>query len=175
MQRRTVIRNLVIISAGAGLLPSCFQPEEGSVVVKNISINSSELKLLKALTDTIIPETNNFTGAKSLRSYEFLLRMIDECTSPEGQKKFTEGLKAFDQLSHDKFGQLFTGYTAEQKQSLLSEIENKEHVSEEAVNFYKTVKHYTIQSFTSSKQYMVDIKKYTMVPGSNFKGCVKIS
>jgi len=174
MNRRTAIRNVVIFSAGTALLPSCFQQDKSSLVLKNISITAAEEKMLAALAEAIIPTTKDFIGAKGLRSHEFILTMLDDCTGPEEQKKFTDGLKAFDKLSHDRSGQLFTGFTADQKKSLLSDIENKKNVPGEVLNFYKTVKQYTVQSFTSSKEYMTEIRKYKMVPGSDFKGCVKV-
>ena len=110
-----------------------------------------------------------------MKAHEFLLTMIDDCASPEDQKKFMEGLQAFDKLSHDKFGQLFTGYTAKQKKELLQAIESKKDIPEDALKFYGTVKRYTVQSFTSSKEYLTDISKYKIVPGPDFKGCVPAS
>jgi Gluconate 2-dehydrogenase subunit 3 len=175
MNRRTAIRNVIIISAGAGLLPSCAGDDKISIVFKNISITSSQEKMLSALTEAIIPKTKNFIGASDLKAHEFLLTMIDDCTSPDDQKKFTDGLGAFDKLSHDTFGQLFTGYTAEQKKELLQSIESKKDVPEDVLKFYATVKRYTVQSFTSSKEYLTDIRKYKIIPGSNFKGCVPAS
>ncbi|MEP7373590.1 MAG: gluconate 2-dehydrogenase subunit 3 family protein [Chitinophagaceae bacterium] len=175
MNRRAAIRNVIIISAGAALLPSCMNEDKSAIPLKNISLTGSQEKMLAELTETIIPETKDFIGANDLKAHEFVLTMVDDCTSPEDQKQFTEGLKAFDKLSHDKFGQLFTGYTAEQKKSLLSAIESKKDIPEEVVKFYGTVKRYTVQSFTSSKEYMTGIRKYNMVPGSNFKGCVPVS
>lgn len=174
MNRRTAIRNVVIIGAGATLLPACKMTDKGSIPLKNLSITGSEQSMLEELCEAIIPKTKNFTGAKELKSHEFLLTMIDDCTSPEDQKKFMDGLKAFDKLSHDKFGQIFTGYTPEQKKSLLSDIEKGKEVSDDVLNFYRTVKRYTIQSFTSSKQYMIDIRKYKMAPGPIFSGCVPV-
>jgi len=175
MNRRTAIRNVVIISAGAGLLPSCMNEDKSAISLKNISVTGSQEKMLAELTETIIPKTKNFTGANDLKAHEFMLTMIDDCTSPEDQQKFMDGMKAFDKLSHDKFGQLFTSYTAEQKKSLLSAIESKKDIPEEVLKFYGTVKRYTVQSFTSSKEFMTGIRKYNMVPGSNFKGCVPAS
>ena len=174
MNRRTAIRNVVIISAGTALLPSCTQEDKSSIALKNISLTRQQEKILAALAETIIPQTENFIGAKDLKSHEFILTMMDDCASPEDQTKFMIGLKAFDKLSHDKFGQLFTGYTQEQKKSLLSDIEKKKNVPDDALKFYATVKRYTLQSFTSSKQYMIDIRKYKMAPGPNFKGCVPV-
>ncbi len=175
MKRRVAIRNIAIITAGAAFLPACNSSDTVGIPLKNISVSAKEQNMLAQLAEVILPKTKSFIGSEDLKSHEFLLTMIDDCTSPEDQQKFTDGLKAFDKLCHDKFGQIFTGYTAEQKKSLLSDIEKKNDVGADAMNFYKTVKHYTVQSFTSSKQYMVDVRKYNMVPGSNFKGCVKAS
>ena len=174
MNRRTAIRNVVIISAGAGLLPSCLSDDKCAIPLKNISITGSQEKMLAELAESVIPKTANFIGAKDLKAHEFVLTMVDDCTGAEDQKQFTDGLKAFDKLSHDKFGQLFTSYTDEQKHSLLADIENKKDIPADVVKFYGTVKRYTVQSFTSSKEYMTDVRKYKMVPGPNFKGCVPV-
>ena len=175
MNRRTAIRNVVIIGAGAALLPACKTADKSSILLKNLSVTGSQQSMLAELCETIVPQTNNFIGARDLKSHEFLLTMIDDCASPADQKLFTDGLKAFDKLSHDKFGQLFTSYTSEQKHSLLTDIEKKKEIPEEVLKFYGTVKRYTLQSFTSSKEYMTGIRKYKMVPGPDFKGCVKAS
>ena len=174
MNRRSAIRNVMIVSAGAALLPSCLSSGKNALPYKNISVSGSEVKMLEMLTESIIPKTKNFIGANDLKAHEFLLTMVDDCMNPEDQQTFTAGLKAFDKLSHQKSGQLFTGYTAEQKKSLLTDLENKKDVPEDALKFYKTVKRYTLQSFTSSKEYMTDIRKYKMVPGPIFKGCVPV-
>ncbi len=175
MNRRTAIRNVIIMSAGAGLLPGCMNNDKSSIPLKNISVSGSQEQMLAELTDAIIPKTKNFIGAKDLRAHEFVLTMIDDCTSPEEQEKFIAGMKAFDKLSHDKFGQLFTSYTAKQKKELLQAIESKKDIPEDVLKFYGTVKRYTVQSFTSSKEYLTDIRKYKIVPGSDFKGCVTAS
>jgi len=174
MNRRTAIRNAVVISAGAGFFPSCFQQEKSSIPLKNFSLTRSQEQMIEGLTEAIIPKTKDFIGAKDLKSHEFVLIMVDDCLSPEDQQRFKNGLKAFDKLSHDKFGQLFTSFTAKQKQQLLMDIENKKNIPEDALKFYETVKRYTVQSFTSSKEYMTGIRKYKMVPGPVFKGCVKL-
>ena len=131
--------------------------------------------MLAELAEAILPRTNNFVGAKDIKSHEFILTMVDDCFKPEDQKKFTEGLKAFDKLSHDKFGQLFTGFTSKQKNELLTALEVKKDIPEDALAFYGTVKRYTVQAFTSSKIYMTDVRHYKIVPGSKFKGCVPVT
>jgi hypothetical protein len=176
MNRRTVVRNVLLFSAGAAFLPSCFQNDKTTAIpLKNISLNGSQQQMLAALADAIIPSSKQFIGAKDLKAHEFVLTMVDDCLSPDEQQKFTQGIVAFDKLSHDQFGQLFVSYTAEQKKQLLSTLEAKKDIPGDALSFYETVKRYTVQCFTSSKEYMLDIRNYKMVPGSKFKGCVPVN
>lgn len=174
MNRRSAIRNVFIISTGAALLPACAGEDKGVIPLKNLSLTGSQERVLSALTESILPKTRSFAGAADLKAHEFLLTMMDDCTSPEEQKKFADGQKAFDELTRKKFSKLFSECSAEQKSELLKAIENKTDIPKEAAVFYNTVKGYTIQSFTSSKEYLTKIKKYQMVPGSNFKGCVPV-
>ena len=174
MKRRTAIRNVVLISAGAGLLPSCMQESSSTIPLKHISITGSQQQMLAQLTETIIPKTQNFIGANDLKAHEFMLTMIDDCVSPEEQKDFTEGLKDFDKFSFGKFKVDFTAFTPEQKRSLIAAIERKTDIPENVQKFYSTVKRYTVQSFTSSEKYMLDIRKYKQTPGGDFKGCVPV-
>jgi hypothetical protein len=174
MNRRTAIRNVMIISAGAAFLPGCMQDEKSRIALKNISLTQSQEEMLAALSETIIPKTNNFIGAGDLKAHEFVLTMVDDCTSPEDQQKFSNGMKLFDETCKKKLGSSFVKSSAPQRIEFLKAVEKKQEVPEDALAFYGTVKRYTLQSFTSSKVYMTDIKKYKMVPGNNFKGCVPV-
>jgi hypothetical protein len=130
--------------------------------------------MLAELTETIIPKTKNFIGAKDLKAHEFILTMVDDCTSPEDQQKFTEGMKQFEESCQKKWNSSFVKCSAQQRNELLQSVEKKQDIPEDALKFYGTVKRYTVQSFTSSKDYMTGIRKYKMVPGPNFKGCVPV-
>lgn len=175
MKRRTAVRNIIIISAGASLLPACTtSTEESSLRLKNIPLSGSQEKMLAELTETIIPKTNNFIGAKDLKTHEFMLTMIDDCATPDDQKNFNAGMKAFEETCKKKFSDSFEKFTPQQKNDLLKELEASKDDKDASVKFYKTVKRYTIQSFTSSKDYMVNVRKWKITPGSNFKGCVPV-
>jgi hypothetical protein len=175
MNRRTAIRNVVIISAGAAILPSCHNADKTSLELKHLSITGSEEKLLAALSETIIPSTSNFIGAKDLKSHEFALVMIDDCATPEDQKKFTDGLSAFSEFCKNKWDRAFENCTTQQRNELIADIEQKKNMPETVGGFYGTVKAYTLQSFTSSKEFMTEIRKYKLVPGPVYKGCVPVS
>lgn len=174
MNRRAAIRNVLIVSAGMGILPSCLQDKKSDILLRHIVVTGSQEKMLAALSASIIPKTTNFIGAADCKAHEFVLTMVDDCRSPEDQQQFMNGMKAFDQLCHDRFGQLFTGFTAAQNKALLTSLEKKAGITPDADFFYTTVKAYTLQCFTSSKQYMTDVKHYKMVPGPSFKGCVPV-
>ena len=94
--------------------------------------------------------------------------------SLEEQQKFVAGLQSFDKVSRDKFNQSFNKLLPVQKQSMLTAMEVKKKLKEEIFQFYGTVKNYTLQCFISSKSYMTKIEHYKMVPGPDFKGCVKV-
>jgi len=175
MNRRTAVRNIIIISAGAPLLPSCSSsPVESSLRFKHIPLTSSQEKMLVELTATIIPTTSNFVGAKDLQSHRFTLLMVDDCASPEDQGTFTDSMKAFEEFCKKKFDTTFVKCTPQQRNELLQELEASKDEKDGAAKFYKAVKRYTIQDFMSSKEYLSDVVKWKITPGSNFKGCVPI-
>jgi hypothetical protein len=175
MNRRTAIRNVAIISAGAALLPSCHDADKISLPLKHLSVTGSQGKMLAALSETIIPTTHTFPGAKELKSHEFVLIMVDDCASPEEQKKFINGLKSFEELCKEKWDRAFENCTVLQRNELVADIEKKKNVPEPVTEFYNTVKKYTLQSFSSSKEFLTDIRKYKLAPGPDFKGCVPVS
>lgn len=174
MNRRAVIKHLVVVSAGATIIPSCIQPDKALFPLKRIALSGSEQELIAVLTETIIPRTANFPGANDLKLHEFLLTMVDDCAKPEDQQTFLNGLRHFEEKFKKKSIRSFVSATIIQRIEFLKEIEGAKDSKEDAYKFYRTVKQYTLQGFTSSNQYLTDVKKFTLVPGSNFKGCVPI-
>jgi|SRR6185295_14881189 len=175
MNRRAAVRNIVIISAGASIIPSCTSStNESSLHLKHVPVTASQENMLAELTETIIPKTNNFIGAKELKSHEFILTMVDDCASPEDQKTFTQSMKAFEDACKKKFNADFLKCTPAQRNELLKELESGNGEKDGAVKFYKTIKQYTIQSFTSGKDYLTNVVKWKITPGSNFRGCVPV-
>ena len=173
MNRRTAIRNVVIISAGSAILPSCLQQDKVAFPLKNISLTGSQEKLVTEVSNTIIPKSN-FIGAADVKAHEFTLMMVDDCYAPDDQKKYINGLAQFDKLAKDKLGKSFTGFSGTEKKEFLTVVESKENIPEEASKFYQTVKRHTVQAFTTSEKYMTEVRHYKIVPGSNFKGCVPL-
>ena len=172
MNRRTAIKNVIILGAGATWLASC-QDKKASITLKNIPLSASQEELLATLTETIIPTTPDFIGAKELESHKFLLMMTDDCSAPDEQKKFMDGMTQFEEACNKKFGNSFVKCSPSQREEFLLAVEAKEGYAEEVLSFYQTVKRFTIQSFTSSKEYLTKVRHFSLIPGP-FKGCVTV-
>lgn len=173
MKRREAIYNFAFLSAGVIFLPRCGQQQSATIPLKNISLTGAEENLLMHLTDLLIPKTN-FVGAKDVKATEFTLTMVDDCNPPDKQQLFKDGLVQFGKFSKDKYGKSFVECTPAIQKEMLTAIESKKDIPENVVLFYSTTKRYTLQAFMSSKEYLADVAKYKMVPGSNFKGCVQM-
>lgn len=175
MKRRAAIRNVFFFSAGAALLPSCVQQDEGnaSIALKNIQVSGKQEKLLAELSEFILPATTS-PGAKQLSSHQFILMMVDDCLTKEDQEKFIKGLRGFNDFAKSKTGDSFSNTDATKRAALLKAIENKKDIPEEILAFYNASKRLTIQSFTGSKYYLTEVRRYDMVPG-RFHGCFPVS
>ncbi len=172
MDRRTAIKNVIILGAGASLLASC--QDNPSIILKNIPLTGSQEKLLAVITETIIPTTPEFIGAKELESHKFLLMMTDDCAAQEDQTKFMAGMLQFEEACKLKYNTRFTKCSPQQKEEFLLLIEAKSEVAEDIISFYQTVKRYTIQSFTTSEAYLTQVRKFSLIPGP-YKGCVPVA
>ncbi|MEP7107720.1 MAG: gluconate 2-dehydrogenase subunit 3 family protein [Ferruginibacter sp.] len=173
MNRRDAIGNIVMISIGAVILPSCGQKDPPLVQLRNISLTGSEEKMVFQLADTILPKTS-FFGAADLKAHEFTLMMVDDCYEPDKQISFMAGLKEFDQLVRNKYNNSFSSCAPAHRIAWLASLEKKTGIPEAVIFFYETTKRHTVQSFTSCREYMTGVIKYNMVPGGNFKGCVPV-
>jgi len=174
MKRRTVIKNVVFFSAGAVFLPSCLQQSsKPSVVLKNIKVSGEQEELVAALSEFILPTTSS-PGAKQLFAHQYILMMVDDCFKKDDQEKFIKGLQQFNEFAKKKSGEMFTGADVSKRTGLLKTIESKKDIPEDILSFYNITKRLTIQSFTGSKYYLTEVRKYEMVPG-RFHGCFPVT
>ena len=156
------------------MLPSCSQ-DKPAIPLKNFSLTPADEIMLAALSNAILPATNDFYGAAEVNAHAFTVMMVDECESPEVQKIYTGGLQSFTKKVDDEYNNKFDKLTAEKQNEILSKLETKSFGEKDLQQFYSMTKSYTLLAFTSSSKYMTEIRKYKMVPGSNFKGCVEVS
>lgn len=173
MNRRSTIKSLLLISAGAALLPSCLQDEKkSSLGLKNLKINGDDEELLSEISETIIPKTDT-PGAKDISAHLFALMMVDDCYAPDNQEKFVKGLKGFKDFAKKKFDKSFAKCTPAEKTTIVNSIESKKDIPEDVDFFYNTMKKLTVHAFTTSEYYLTKVHVYQLVPGK-FYGCVPV-
>lgn len=170
MERRSVIRSLVIIAGGIIVLPACqHTPGNASIRLKNIKINADQEKLLAEIASTIIPQTNT-PGAREVGAHLFALRMLDDMYEKQVQQNFVTGLKQLEANTKKQFDESFVNCTIEQKQKMLLGIESKKGYSKEVFDFYEIMKQRTIEGYLNSKYVMTNIVKYELIPTHKYDG-----
>lgn len=163
MQRRSAIKNLLIIAGGTVLLPSCVQQDKKvSIPLDNIKISADQEELLAQITETIIPTTDT-PGAKALGVHQFVLTMVDDCSEKEQQEDFMKGLNEVNDLSKKQYNNLFIKCTPQQQLELLTRIDKKEFDGK-VNDFFKATKGLTIRGYTKSKYVMSNLLVYEIAP-----------
>ena len=165
--RREALKQLVMISAGAVLVPSCMQDRaKSAIVLTQLSITAQRESLLLALSEAILPRTDT-PGARDISAHLFALKMIDECRSPEEQAAFMQGMEAFER----GIGKDFARKTQEEQLKVLEQFEQDKASTAPEAAFYRTMKRLTIQAYTSSEYFLTKVQVYELVP-SRYPGCV---
>lgn len=171
IHRRTAIRQLALISAGAALLPSCFHEETGKgISLNHLKIGGDQQQLLETLTTTLIPTTDT-PGAKEVSADLFVWKMLDDCASPDDRQKFLNGMQQFDAAARKAGGRSFARLDPSAREALLSAVEAKK-MSDAGLNFfYSTTKRLTILAYSSSQYFLTKVQVYELAPG-RWHGCV---
>ena len=173
MQRRTLLKQMMYVTGGVILLPSCLQNKsKSSILLKKMTVDGDQEKLLSELSETIIPATDT-PGAKDISAHLFTLMMVDDCYKNEDQQKFMAGLKAFEEKTKKDFSKSYVDLSQAEKEKLLNELEAKNKDKDDLSYFYSTVKRLTIQAYTTSKFFLTKVQVYELVP-SRFHGSVPV-
>lgn len=124
--------------------------------------NEEELKLLSAITDTVIP-SNGSVGALSTATDKFLARLISDCFEAEFQQEFKEQLRGLDSKSHNQFDKAYLELPQAQREQLLLAMEGS--ADEDEQSFFTFTKAQIIRGFQTSEVVMVEYNGYSMMPG----------
>jgi len=161
VSRRNAIKRLVLVSAGAALLPACVSnPAKPATTTRNFQLSGDQQQQLQELTAMIIP-SGATPGAREAAAHVFVLRMLDDCYSKDDRDKFLRGFATYLQTA------------PAQRTALLTALETKSSPDESLNFFYATTKKLTIQAYTSSKYYLTNVQVYELVPG-RWHGCVPV-
>jgi len=171
--RRVAIQQLLLIWAGAVLLPSCLQNEQKvSIPLKTIHIDGDDENMLADLAETILPKTDT-PGAKELSAHLFTLKMVDDCYTKVNQDKYIKGMKDFESYVTKKTGKPFSENNAADKQAIVAELDQQKATDDGMTFFYQSTKKLTVLAYTTCEYYMTKIRGYNIIPGK-FQGCVPL-
>lgn len=165
------MKNIVFVSAGMALVPSCMSDRsKSSLLLKKIKISPEDEALMAEFCETILPKTST-PGAKDLSVHLYVLMMVDDCRKKEDQDKFIKGLEAFKKLSQQTIDKDFVKATPAERKILMDAILGKIDEENELNAFFKMTKGLTIQAYTSSEFFLTKVQVYELVP-SRYHGCV---
>ncbi len=158
MDRRTALKQMFIVAGGMMIATSCdFSSKSPSIQLNNVKLDLEDEQLLAELVEAIIPKTDS-PGAKELNLHLFVMKMLDDCTSPENQKKFIDGLAAAAKIK---------GKPLEEQQAYLLALP-------EGDVFFSVLKGRTIQGYKNSEYVMKNKLVYELVPG-RYNGALKMN
>lgn len=170
--RRTALKQILLATAGAAVIPACLDNKAPTITLKQINITGAQEAMLMALSAAIIPTTTT-PGAAETGATAFALKMVDDCYSKEDQDKFIKGLSTFEAFAREKSGTAFDSADAASQSAVLDAIE--QHKEEDELGFfYKSMKQLTRRAYTTSKYFLTEVEHFKLVPGPVFKGCVPV-
>lgn len=165
MERRLVIKQVLIMAAGLSLLPSCLKEAgKSTILLNNLDISLDQEKLLAEIAETLIPKTDT-PGAKALNLHLFVLKMLDDCYAETDQQQFIAGLDQLEDHARSRFDKSFAHLSSTQRELLLTDIESNKDNSAALSAFYRIMKEQTINGYLQSKYVMTNLIVWELVPG----------
>ncbi|MBC8152100.1 MAG: gluconate 2-dehydrogenase subunit 3 family protein [Bacteroidetes bacterium] len=184
MQRRSALKGLTMLGGLVSLPAWASGWTADSVGAVSALIVDDEV-LLGDIVETFIPETTTLgestpgastpgaksPGAKSLNVHQFVMRVIRDCYGEPAQTTLQQGLALAEATAQQTAGKAFAACDAPQRLAVLTALTASADPAGKA--FVDLVKRLTIQGYTNSEYYLVNVAKFTMAPGF-YHGCVPV-
>jgi len=172
MKRRQAIRQMLVVSSGLALLPSCdFQGGASAKTYQHLPLEKGQYRLLEALQAAIFP-AEKMPVSDTKTPMDYMLTKINDCYGMDDIKKYLAGLKGFQGEVKNKFNKSFDRLSSEQQTQMLKErFANKDNSPTK--HFLETNKKLTVEYFTKSEDYQTNHFGYEFIP-SRYAGCVEV-
>ena len=162
MNRRTLLKNAIILGGGIVFMPACGGKEEKKTSAwKHLTLSAADESLVSEMVETLIPATDT-PGAKALEIDRFVLMMVDDCYPNDQQAGFIKGLQQSRSVAEKLFHRPFEKCTTEEKIKILQALPT--HTTE-TDQFYKLLRGLTSEGYLKSKYVMTKLVPYELVPG----------
>jgi hypothetical protein len=140
-------------------------------------------QLIAELAETIIPRTDT-PGAKDAKVEDFILKMLEVCSSPREQNIFFHGLTDLEKYTFDKYNRQFADCAKAERITIIKHFENKatyhiaiiDKVDQKFIGlpFYTNLKQLTIEGYCKSQVGATQGLAYDYVPGT-FNACIPLN
>jgi hypothetical protein len=178
LERVSLILGVSIIG-GTAFLQGCKTGDEKNMDGSGkslFSLSAEQIAFLDEIADTIIPTTDT-PGAKAAKVGSFMSTMVADCYKEADQKIFVEGIAKIDEASKKANGKGFMEASAQQRNSLLSELNkqlkayNDSKKEGDPNHYFGMMKQLTLLGYFTSEIGATQALRYIAVPGK-FQGCV---
>lgn len=143
-------------------------------VRKGQLLSSSQMNLLRELTEVIIPETDT-PGAASTDTHGFIDDQLANCRAPDESKRFVADLDRVGTSIRQHWGKFFPELEAEEKLAVMNAIAlGTTPFDEFGSQFFYKLKSLTIIAYYSSEAGAKQELVYLPVPGG-YRGDFKLS
>lgn len=174
MNRKEAIQYISLLLGGSLVGASNFL--SGCTSADAPSFSASDISYLDEIAETILPATNT-PGAKAAQVGQFMTVMVNDCYDEKERVIFKTGMATINDLSAKEFGKKFMEITPEQRNTLLTRIDNdqkaytKNKKEDEPAHYFRMMKELTLLGYFTSKPGCTQAKRYMPVPGK-YIGCV---
>jgi hypothetical protein len=146
LTRRELIQVTAAVAVTAGVQRG-LASERGPKFFSN-----DELAMLDELTELIIPTDDHSPGARAAGVAAYLDARLAESIEEESKKRWHEGLKRIDALSHKTHGKRFLEIAPPERIAVLSQIAaNEKNPQTPEDHFFLELKFKTADAYYSSK------------------------
>ncbi len=164
VNRRIALKNALLIAGGAALLPRSLRGEkDASIALEHLAMTSADEQLLASIVETLIPETDT-PGARELNVHLFVLKMVDDCHSPEEQRRFAAGLSQVNAFAKRQTGKEFMDCSEADKKRVLEALNRSGVQPGELASFNRQMRRRAIQGYKESRYVMTQLKVHRMIP-----------
>lgn len=179
MQRRAALKNILLASVGAAILPSCFQEKPYFPTYTNLPIDKNQWYLIDQIRQAILPikESEELLPAEETVTH-FILTSLNDCYEAEVTKKYLLGLEEFEAMIQQQFLKDTTRSKLREVpeahlDSLLNYITKTAELPPNQQVFFEMTKGLAVRHFTASENFQKEQMDFEFAPG-RFIGCVEM-
>ena len=175
MNRREALSRVALIMGGTVLGAEAFL-SGCTTGATGLKFSKDDISFLNEIAETILPATNT-PGAKEAKVGEFMTVIVNDCYETKDQTAFMAGMKTLNEASNKANGKTFMQATAEQRHSLLVDLDKqaaefqKTKKPDETKHYFTMLKELTLWGFFSSEVGATKALRYIAVPGK-YEGTV---